>query len=51
MSSLFFAASGGGVNWGTASAVMVIGALPPAVIGLLMYKQIFGSMTTGAVKG
>lgn len=49
--SFFFAASGGGVNWGTASAVMVIGALPPAVIGLLMYKQIFGSMTTGAVKG
>ncbi len=49
--SFFFAASGGGVNWGTASAVMIIGALPPAVIGLMMYKQIFGSMTAGAVKG
>ncbi|WP_176085308.1 carbohydrate ABC transporter permease [Martelella sp. HB161492] len=49
--SFFFAASGGGVNWGTASAVMIIGALPPSVIGLLMYKQIFGSMTAGAVKG
>lgn len=49
--SFFFAASGGGVQWGTASAVMILGALPPALIGLLMYKRISGSMTAGAVKG
>jgi multiple sugar transport system permease protein len=49
--SFFFAASGGGVQWGTASAVMILGALPPALLGLLMYKQISGSMMAGAVKG
>ena len=49
--SFFFAASGGGVQWGTASAVMILGALPPVFLGLLMYRQISGSMTTGAVKG
>lgn len=49
--SFFFAASGGGVQWGTASAVMILGALPPALLGLLMYRQISGSMTAGAVKG
>lgn len=50
-SSFFFAASGGGVQWGTASAVMILGALPPALLGLLMYRQISGSMMAGAVKG
>lgn len=49
--SFFFAASGGGVQWGTASAVMILGALPPALLGLLMYRQISGSMMAGAVKG
>ncbi|RWN29129.1 MAG: carbohydrate ABC transporter permease [Mesorhizobium sp.] len=49
--SFFFAASGGGVKWGTASAVMMLGALPPALLGLVMYRQISGSMTAGAVKG
>lgn len=49
--SFFFAASGGGVQWGLASAVMIVGALPPAILGLLMYRQISGSLTTGAVKG
>ncbi|MDK1492630.1 carbohydrate ABC transporter permease [Sinorhizobium sp. 7-81] len=49
--SFFFAASGGGVQWGTASAVMVLGALPPALLGLLMYRQISASLTAGAVKG
>ncbi|MEK1895454.1 MAG: carbohydrate ABC transporter permease [Rhizobium sp.] len=49
--SFFFAASGGGVQWGTASAVMMLGALPPAVLGLVMYRQISGSLTAGAVKG
>jgi len=49
--SFFFAASGGGVQWGTASAVMILGALPPALLGMLMYRQISGSMTAGAIKG
>ncbi|UJQ93415.1 carbohydrate ABC transporter permease [Mariluticola halotolerans] len=49
--SFFFSASGGGVQWGPASAVMIIGALPPMLLGLVMYKQISGSMTAGAVKG
>jgi multiple sugar transport system permease protein len=49
--SFFFAASGGGVQWGAASAVMILGALPPMLLGLLMYRQISGSMTAGAVKG
>jgi multiple sugar transport system permease protein len=49
--SFFFAASGGGVQWGTASAVMILGALPPVFLGLLMYRQISGSMTAGAIKG
>ncbi len=49
--SFFFAASGGGVQWGAASAVMIIGALPPMLLGLVMYRQISGSMTAGAVKG
>jgi multiple sugar transport system permease protein len=49
--SFFFAASGGGVQWGPASAVMIVGALPPMLLGLLMYRQISGSMTAGAVKG
>lgn len=49
--SFFFAASGGGVQWGTASAVMILAALPPMLLGLVMYRQISGSMTAGAVKG
>ncbi|MGX5719201.1 carbohydrate ABC transporter permease [Shinella zoogloeoides] len=49
--SFFFAASGGGVQWGVASAVMIVGALPPLLLGLVMYRQISGSMTAGAVKG
>ncbi len=49
--SFFFSASGGGVQWGVASAVMILGALPPAVLGMLIYRQLTGSMTAGAVKG
>lgn len=49
--SFFFSASGGGVQWGVASAVMILGALPPAVLGSLIYRQLTGSMTAGAVKG
>ncbi len=45
------AASGGGVQWGTASAVMMLGALPPAFLGLLMYRQISRLDGRGAVKG
>lgn len=49
--SFFFATSGGGVKWGVAAAVMVIAALPPMVLGLVMYRRIAGSMVAGAVKG
>jgi multiple sugar transport system permease protein len=28
-----------------------VGALPPMLLGLLMYRQIGGSLTAGAVKG
>ena len=49
--SFFFAASGGGVRWGVAAAVMILATLPPLVLGLLMYRQIGRSMTAGAVKG
>lgn len=49
--SFFFATSGGGVQWGVAAAVMVVAALPPLVLGLVMYKRITGSMVAGAVKG
>jgi multiple sugar transport system permease protein len=30
---------------------MIVGALPPMALGLVMYRQISGSMTAGAVKG
>ena len=49
--SFFFATSGGGVQWGMAAAVMVVAALPPLVLGLVMYRRITGSMVAGAVKG
>lgn len=49
--SFFFATSGGGVQWGTAAAVMVVAALPPLCLGLIMYRRITGSMVAGAVKG
>lgn len=49
--SFFFATSGGGVQWGMAAAVMVVAALPPLVLGLVMYRRIAGSMVAGAVKG
>jgi multiple sugar transport system permease protein len=49
--SFFFATSGGGVQWGTAAAVMMVAALPPLVLGLVMYRRITGSMVAGAVKG
>lgn len=49
--SFFFATSGGGVQWGVAAAVMVVAALPPLILGLVMYRRITGSMVAGAVKG
>ena len=49
--SFFFASSGGGVQWGVAAAVIVVAALPPLVLGLVLYRRISGSMVAGAVKG
>lgn len=49
--SFFFATSGGGVQWGVAAAVMIVAALPPLLLGLVMYRRIAQSMTIGAVKG
>ena len=49
--SFFFATSGGGVQWGVAAAVMMLGTLPPLVVGLLAYRHVGRSMTAGAVKG
>ncbi len=45
--SFFFATSGGGVQWAAAAAVMIVAALPPLVLGLVMYRRITGSMVTG----
>lgn len=49
--SFFFATSGGGVQWGIAAAVMMLGTLPPMVVGLLAYRYVGRSMTAGAIKG
>lgn len=49
--SFFFATAGGGIQWGLAAAVMIVAALPPMVVGLLMYRQISRSMMSGALKG
>lgn len=49
--SFFFSASGGGVRWGTAAAVMVLSTLPPLVLSLFAYGAIGRSRTAGAVKG
>jgi multiple sugar transport system permease protein len=49
--SFFFATSGGGVQWGMAAAVMIVAAMPPLLLGLIMYRRITGSLVTGAVKG
>jgi multiple sugar transport system permease protein len=49
--SFFFSASGGGIRWGIASAVMVISVLPPLIISLLAYRFIGRSLAAGAVKG
>lgn len=49
--SFFFSASGGGVRWGVAAAVMMLSTLPPMLLGLFAYRYIGRSMSAGAVKG
>lgn len=49
--SFFFAASGGGVRWGVAAAVMILATLPPLLLGLFMYRQAGKSLAVGATKG
>ncbi len=49
--SFFFSASGGGVQWGVAAAVMILGAFIPTLLGIVMYRRISESLTTGALKG
>ena len=49
--SFFFAASGGGIRWGVASAVMMVSVLPPLLISLLAYRFVGRALTAGAVKG
>jgi multiple sugar transport system permease protein len=49
--SFFFATGGGGVQWGVAAAVIAVAALPPVLLGLLLYRQIGRAMIAGAVKG
>lgn len=49
--SFFFASAGGGVQWGLAAAVMIVAALPPMLLGMLMYRQIGRSLLSGALKG
>lgn len=49
--SFFFSASGGGVQWGVAAAVMILGTFIPSILGILMYRRISESLTSGAIKG
>jgi multiple sugar transport system permease protein len=49
--SFFFSASGGGVQWGVAAAVMILGTFIPSVLGIVMYRRISESLTSGAIKG
>ena len=49
--SFFFSASGGGVQWGVAAAVMMLSTLPPLLLGLFAYRHIGRSMAAGAIKG
>jgi multiple sugar transport system permease protein len=49
--SFFFAASGGGIQWGVAAAVMILGTLIPSLLGVFMYRRISESLTAGAIKG
>jgi len=49
--SFFFSASGGGIRWGVAAAVMVVSVLPPLALSLFAYSFIGRALTAGAVKG
>ena len=49
--SFFCATSGGDVQWAAALAVMIVAALPPLILGLVLYRRISGSMVTGAIRG
>ena len=49
--SFFFSASGGGIRWGVAAAVMVVSVLPPLALSLFAYRFIGRALTAGAVKG
>ena len=49
--SFFFSASGGGVQWGVAAAVMILSVAPPLLLGLAAYRHIGRSMMAGASKG
>ena len=49
--SFFFSASGAGVQWGVAAAVMILSVTPPLLLGLAAYRHIGRSMTSGALKG
>ena len=50
--SFFFASAGGGVQWGLAAAVMIVGgAAADAARACWHYRQISRSMLAGAVKG
>lgn len=49
--SFFFSASGGGIRWGVAAAVMVMSVLPPLTLSLFAYRYIGRALTAGAVKG
>lgn len=49
--SFFFSASGGGIRWGVAAAVMVMSVLPPLALSLFAYRYIGRALTAGAIKG
>lgn len=46
-----FFATNLGVDWGVASAVLILSVLPPLLLGLVSYRYIGRSLTAGAVKG
>ncbi len=48
--SFFFSTGGAGIQWGVASAVMLVAALPPMLLGLVLYRQLTRSLA-GGIKG
>ncbi len=49
--SFFFASGGAGVQWGVAAAVIVVAGLPPALLGLALWRHVARGLLAGAVKG